>query len=77
MPWRGWWRSTNADIAGLKRQWWQREAKEVITEIRSVKDQLASTLVTLQEFELRLSDVADRQAVLNEARDRGGTTTDA
>lgn len=46
--------------------WWQREAREVITEIRSVKSQLATTLATLQEFELRLSTVADRQSALNE-----------
>lgn len=46
--------------------WWQSEAKSVITEIRSVKNQLAATLVTLQEFETRLSTVADRQEALNE-----------
>lgn len=50
--------------------WWQREAKEVISEIRSVKNQLANTLVTLQEFELRLSAVADRQEAINEETQR-------
>ena len=45
--------------------WWRTEAQEVIVEIRSVREQLASTLTTLQDFEERLRVVALRQEELN------------
>lgn len=56
--------------------WWQREAREVITEIRSVKSQLATTHAALQEFELRLSAVIDRQSALNEEIGRREASAD-
>lgn len=45
--------------------WWRTEAQEVIVEIRSVREQLAATLTTLQDFEERLRKVAVRQEELN------------
>jgi hypothetical protein len=55
--------------------WWQKEAGEMLTEIRSVQQQLTETLATLQEFESRLNAVAGRpegcNRQINSRRDWG------
>jgi uncharacterized coiled-coil DUF342 family protein len=45
--------------------WWRREAINVVSEIREVRSQLASTLDTLREFEERLRIAAERQEGIN------------
>ncbi len=45
--------------------WWRKEAADIVIEIRTVREQLATTLVTLQGFEERLRVATERQELLN------------
>lgn len=45
--------------------WWRKEAADIVTEIRIVREQLAATLETLRDFEERLRVATERQELLN------------
>jgi len=45
--------------------WWRKEAADIVIEIRTVREQLSSTLATLRDFEDRLRVATERQELLN------------